>query len=138
MGLLNREKLLAKEELKIEKVDLGNDEFVYVRQMTARERDRFEQTLLKEGVDSKGNATYDRSLEDFRAKLASCTVCDDKGVLLLQPGDYPKMSANMSAFRMEKIINISQRLNRISEEDKENLTKNSNAALGGNSSSDSV
>jgi hypothetical protein len=139
MGQLDRSKLLQKEVLQIEKVELGEDEFVYVRQMTGHERDTFEQSLIKEKKDSKGTITgYDRATSDFRAKLAVVTICDENGNLLLQPGDYPALSANMSAKTLEKIINTAQKLNSITEEDKENLVKNSEAGLVEGSSSGSV
>ena len=138
MELLNREKLLSKEKLEIVKVDLGKDEFVYVRQMTGRERDHFEQSLLKQTRDSKGKLTVEQSLEDFRAKLAVNTVCDADGNLLLKPTDYPMLSQSMSAARLEKIVNEGQKLNAITEEDKEELLKNSDAVPDGSSSSDSV
>jgi hypothetical protein len=124
MALLDREKLLAKEELSVEKVMLNKKDFVYVRQMTGRERDRFEQSLLKEVKDAKGNLEYERSLDDFRAKLVVNTVCDENGVNLLQPEDYPTLSQMMSARTLEKIVNVAQRLNQISEEDREALVKN--------------
>ena len=37
MALLDRKKLLTKEDFKVEKVDLGDGDFVYVRQMSGRE-----------------------------------------------------------------------------------------------------
>jgi hypothetical protein len=139
MGILNKQKLLAKETLKIEKVDLGDGEFVCVRQMTGRERDRFEQSLIRETKNMQGKVEgYERSLDDFRAKLAVCTLCDEEGAALLEVKDYPTLSQNMSAYRLEKIVNVAQRLNKISEEDKEQLVKNSDAAQSGNSSSDSA
>jgi len=127
MNVLKREDLLKKEVLQIEQVDLGKDEFVFVRQMTGRERDRFEQSLLIEIKGKGGTATYERSLEDFRAKLAVNTVCDAEGKNLLKPDDYSILSQNMSAARLELIINKAQELNRISEEDKEDMVKNSDA-----------
>jgi hypothetical protein len=145
MGLLNRKKLLEKQKLEIVKVDLGKDVdsneeiFVYVKQMTGRERDTFERTLTKEKRDDKGKIKdYDQALEDFRAKLAVSTVCDEEGNLLLRPQDYPELSQNMSAARLEKIINKAQELNKISEDDKTALVKNSEAGLVDNSSSGSV
>jgi hypothetical protein len=138
-NLLDRSQLLAKEELKIEKVDLGKDEFVYVRAMTGRERDYFERSLIKEVKNNKGEVvSYDKSLEDFRAKLAVNTLCDEGGALILHHNDYGTLSQNMSAARLEKIVNVAQGLNAISEEDKEALVKNSEADLVGNSNSDSV
>lgn len=138
MGLLSRTELLKKEELKIVKVELGQDEFVYVRQMTGRERDRFEQSLIKEVKDKKGNTTYEKATDDFRAKLSVCTVCDETGVLLFDYSDYETLSLHMSAARLERIVNEAQELNKISEVDRENLTKNSVAGQPGNSTSDSA
>lgn len=137
--LLDRKKLLAKEELKIEEVNLGKGESVYVRQMTGHERDIFEQSLIKETKDTKGNViSYDRALGDFRAKLAVCTICDEKGSLILEPKDVEVLSKNMSAARLERIINKAQELNNISEEDKEALVKNLEGDQIANSISDSV
>ena len=138
-NLLNREKLLAKEELEVVQVDLGKDEFVYVRQMTGRERDRFEQSLRREIKNKAGMVDgFEMVLNDFRAKLAVVTLCNEKGELLLKPTDYPLLSENMSAARLEKIVNEAQRLNAITEEDKEALVKNSEVGQADNSPSDSV
>lgn len=137
-GLLSREKLLEKQHLEIVKVDLGDDVHVFVRQMTGHERDEFERKLVHRFKDEKGKYDYDMRLEDYRSKLAVHTVCDDKGVLLLQSNDYKQLSTSMSALRLEKIINEAQRINAITEEDKEGLVKNSDAGQAGSSSSDSV
>lgn len=138
METLDRAKLLKKEVLQIEKVELSDDECVYVRQMTGRERDRFEQSLIKESKDAKGAATYERSMEDFRAKLAVQTVCNENGENILESADAAILSQHMSAKKLEKIINKSQELNNITETDKENLVKNSSAGQPGSSSSDSA
>ncbi len=135
---LSREKLLEKEELERVLVDLGEGECVYVRGMTGRERDQFEKTLMKETKDSKGKIDYERNLGDFRAKLAVNTVCDEKGVLIFQPQDYEILSVNISALRLEKIVNEAQKLNAITEEDKGELVKNSEAAQSGSSTSGSA
>ena len=136
-GILTRDKLLLKEELKKEKIEL-RDGFVYVRQMTGRERDRFEQSLVKEKKSRDGSIDYERSLEDFRAKLAVHTLCDENGVNLLLPEDYPVLSQNMSAAKLELIVNKAQELNRISEQDKENLVKNLEGDPNEDSTLDSV
>jgi hypothetical protein len=139
MGQLNREVLLSKEVLKIEKVDLDGGDFVFVTQMTGRERDNFEQSLIKKLRDKKGTVTgFEQVTEDFRAKLAVCTVCDEQGVLIFEKNDWSTLSQNISAARLEKIVNAAQKLNAISEEDKENLVKNSEPEPENNSSSASV
>ena len=136
---VSRNALLQKEELERVKVDLGKGEFVYVKQMTGHERDNFEQSLLKKNKDSKGTVIgYEQATEDFRTKLAVVTVCDEDGKLLFFPEDYVLLSRNMSAKRLEIIINAAQKLNAISEEDKEELVKNLNADQEGNSNSGSA
>lgn len=138
-NLLDRKQLLTKEKLEIVKVDLGNETCVYVKQMTGTERDGFEKSLLKERFDKKGVVVgFDQATDNFRAKLAVCTVCNAEGVLLLEPGDVERLGQSMSAYTLEKIVNASQKLNAISPEDKEELVKNSLTAQEGNSSSDSV
>ena len=137
--LLNREILLSKEILKIEKVDLENGDFVFVTQMTGRERDNFEQSLIRKLKDKKGQVTgFEQITEDFRAKLAVCTVCDETGKLIFLPTDWNTLSQNISAARLEKIVNVAQKINAISEEDKENLVKNSEPDPESNSNSGSV
>jgi hypothetical protein len=138
MGQLDKSALLQKEKLQVEKVKLGEDDFVYVTQMTGHGRDEFELSHLKKTEDKKGNTTYEQVMSDFRAKLAVATVCDEEGVLLFEPKDYILLSQNMSAAKLEKIVNVAQRLNAISEQDKEALVKNSKPDLEDNSSSGSV
>ena len=137
MGLLNRDGLLKKEKLEVVKVDLGNDDFVFVKQMTGGERDKWEQSLLKPIKDHKGVVTgFDSVTENFRAKLCVVTVCDEEGVLMLAQKDYITLSNSMSAAKLEKIVNAATKLNAISEEDKEEILKNSDAGQAGNSPSD--
>lgn len=137
--LLDRRALLSKEKLEIVKVELDKDEYVYVKQMTGRDRDYFEQSLIVEKKNEKGEVIgYDRATEDFRAKLAVITICDENGKLLLQPGDFRTLSENMSAARLDKIINAAQEINKISEVSKENLLKNSEGDQVANSNSGSV
>ena len=119
--LLNREALLKKEDLEIVKVDLGKDEFVFVRQMTGHERDQFEQSIISVKKDGSG---VDRKMDDFRAKLAVNTLCDEKGKLMMKQADVTVLSRAMSAARLEKIMTVAQDLNKITEEDKEELVKN--------------
>ena len=138
-NLLDRKSLLEKEELTRVKVEFEDGDFVYVRQMTGHERDTFEQSLLKKNRDSKGTViSYEQSTEDFRAKLAVVTICDESGNTILQPNDYGVLSRSMSARKLEKIVEKAQSLNAITEEDKEALVKNSEAVQDGNSSSGSA
>ena len=136
MGMLDKKALLTKEVLDKVKVDLGKGDYVYVRQMTGRERDKFEQTLIRENKNAEGG--FEKALDDFRAKLAVCTVCDESGNLILTPADASTLSQSMSATRLEKIVTQAQELNNISEEDKEKIVKNSSGDQVASSPSDSV
>jgi len=136
---LNRNQLLAKEKVKIERVNLADGEFIFVRQMSGRTRDHFEQSLLKQVKNAKGQIeTFEQTLEDFRAKLVVATACNEEGEPLLLPEDVATLSKNMSAVTLDKIVAKVQEINKITEEDKEAMVKNSEAVQDGNSTSDSV
>lgn len=137
--LLTKEDLLKKEELQIERIEFEGGDFVFVRGMTGHERDMFEKSMMIKNRDKKGNVTsIETVIDDFRAKLAAITLCDEDGKSLLQPSDYMVLTNNMSAKRLELIVNAAQKLNAISEEDKEEIVKNSVAGQAGDSNSDSV
>lgn len=139
MILLTREALLQKDDLKIEKVELSKG-YVFVREMTGHEKDVWESSMLKQkpsGNKSKG-IEYETTLEDFRAKLAVVTVCDAEGNLLFKPEDVKTLNKMMSAANIERIVTVAQRLNAISQEDKDEILKNSEADQTANSNSDSV
>jgi len=123
--MLTREQLLTKETPKIQKVDFDNGEFVFVRQMNGRARDRFERSLMREVKDRKGGITYKQSVEDYRAKLAVYTVCDEAGELLFKPEDYPSLSESILAIKLDKITSASNEINGITEAEKEAMIKNS-------------
>lgn len=136
--LLSRDLLLQKDDLQIEKVELSRGH-VFVREMTGKEKDIWEQSMLKQtGGGGRGKVEYETTLEDFRAKLAVVTVCDSEGNLLFKPTDVKLLNASMSASNMEKIVNVAQRLNAISEKDKDELLKNSEADQENSSSSGSA
>jgi len=121
--LITREVLLQKDKLKIEKVQLNKTDFVFVKEMTGREKNNFEQSIVK--IVRKGKeTTSEMAFDDYKAKLAVNTVCDAKGDLLLKPKDYETLSMNIGAAKLEKIVNAAQELNKISEEDKEDMVKN--------------
>lgn len=139
MVLLTREALLQKDDLKVEKVELSRG-FVFVREMTGHEKDVWEQSMLKQkpqGNKNKG-VEYETTLEDFRAKLAVVTVCDADGNLIFKPEDVKVLNKMMSATNMERIVTAAQKLNAISEQEKEELLKNSEADQTDSSNSNSV
>ena len=140
MPMLNKSMLLTKQALKIEKVVFeGTEDFVYVREMTGKDRDNFENSIMKARRNKKGDIEgYDQSLENFRSKLAVVTVCDETGELLFAPDDMKKLSECISITYLEKIVEVASAVNKITPKDKEDLLKNSEADPDGNSNSNSA
>lgn len=124
-NFLTRELLLQKDDLKIEKVELTRG-FVYVREMTGHEKDIWEQSMLKQKASGNPNkpVEYETVLEDFRAKLVVVTVCDENGNLVLEAKDVKVLNKMMSASNMEKIVEVAQRLNAITQKDRDEIVKN--------------
>ena len=124
--------------MKIEKVDLEGGEYVFIKQMNGTARDRFEQSLSEAVKKKDGTTEYERRIDNFRAKLAVCTLCDEGGNLLLTNDDVGILSDAMSSAILEVIVNKAQEMNKITDTDKENMVKNSVAAPSGSSISGSV
>jgi len=126
--LLSREKLLKRGQLAIEKVDLDKESFVYVTEMTGKQKELWERSLINESAimqgSKKGNQAPTVKLDDFKAKLAVMTICDEKGELQLKPADAHTLNESIKASWLEKIVEAAQRLNKITEEDREELVKN--------------
>ena len=137
--ILTREALLQRDDLKIEKVELSRGH-VFVREMTGSEKDIWEQSMLKQKPtkDKTKAVEYETTLEDFRAKLAVVTVCDEDGTLLFTPADVKTLNKMMSATNIERIVAVAQRINAVTEQDKDDILKNSEADQEDSSSSDSA
>jgi hypothetical protein len=58
--------------------------------------------------------------------------------LLFRPTDVELLNKRMSASNLDRIITVAQRLNRITEQDKEEMLKNSEADQEKGSNSDSA
>lgn len=84
---------------------------VFVRALSAGERDRFEVAHLKSGET------------DFRARLAAACVCDADGTLLFCAADVAGLSA-VPAGVLEPIVQEAIALNRLDAKAIEDLRKN--------------
>lgn len=123
MGLIDRNGLLEKHPVCVEKVDLGDGEFVFVREMSGQGGDLYQQSLARQ-IEKEGKVDFALDNSDFRAKLAVHVVCDAEGNLLLKPEDYLELSKNMSTRKLKLIVDKAQELNKISTSDKEKIVKN--------------
>lgn len=112
MQILNREAFLAAPAPEVVPVDLpALGGRVFVRELTAGERDRFE----TEHARSQNS--------DFRAKLMAACVCDESGKRLFTDADAKKL-ANLPASHVEGLVRKIIEVNALSDQDVEDLEKN--------------
>lgn len=137
--ILTREMLLeTRDTLKLEPVVLTRGT-VYVREMTGKEKDIWERSMMKRvsvpgGAQVAGQQTqYETTLENYKGKLAVSTLSDENGNLLFDMRDVAKLSSMMSASNLEKVVEAAQKINAISEADKKDILGNSEAGQQNNS-----
>ena len=113
---LTRDQILQVEDITKELVSVpewGGE--VYVRGMTGDERDTFEGSLLvNRGKDQTVN------LRNIRAKLASLTVCDEKGKRIFSEADTLAL-ARKSAAALQRVFVVAQKLSGITDADVKDL-----------------
>lgn len=117
--VLTREAILNAQDIEIREVEIPEwDGVVYVRGMTGRERDDFENSLYKQrGRDRQLN------IRNARAKLvAKCTV-DENGTRLFTEADIQELG-NKSAKAIDRIFTVAMELSGITESDMDEMTEN--------------
>lgn len=122
---LSREQILGAKDLKQERVDVpewapeGADKseaYVYVRAMTALDRDRLEE------LGSRDPQTNRRQVRNFRAQLVMLSCYDDEGKRIFQEQDIAVLSQK-SLRPIERIVETALRISGISQQDQEDLEK---------------
>lgn len=118
--LLTKEQILGAQDIQTETVEVPEwGGAVIVRGMSGRERDSFEASMIK----GKGKSAS-VNLENLRAKLVSKCVVDEAGKRLFSDDDIPALAAK-SASALNHVYEAAQRLSGVTEEDVDELTKNS-------------
>lgn len=115
MALLSREAILNSADLKTETVQVpewGGE--VIISTMTGAARDAWEQSLIK------GKETV---LDNVRARLVAACVVDEKGARLFSEKDA-ELLGKKSASALERCVKVAQRLNRLTETELQDMTKN--------------
>lgn len=129
--MLTREQIVSADDKPIETIDVpewGGQ--VGVRTISAKERDKWQDAMMEgKGKNRKMN------LDNATASLCALCICDANGTPLFNRSDIEVLSAK-SASAMNRIFTVAARLNGISEEDVEELAKNSGPTEDGDSSSD--
>jgi hypothetical protein len=118
--VLTKEQILSAIDLKTETVEVpewGGQ--VKVRMMTGAERDAFEESI----VDVKGTSQK-QNLKNLRAKLCVMTMVDDNGNLVFTQDEVVALGKK-SAKALDRVFGVAQKLNGLTKDDVDVLTKNS-------------
>ena len=110
---LTREAFFLSRQPQLERVDVPDlGSYVWVRPMSAGERDAFEVAHEKSGG------------KDFRARLTAAVCCDETGKPLFDAACVPSLS-QLPASTLQPIVEAAIRINRLSAADVKELEKNS-------------
>ena len=111
--MLSKDQILNANDVKLEEVNIPEwNGSVYVRVMSAGERDSFEI-----------QATKPNGKQNLRARLAVLTVCDKDGNRIFEESDIPAL-AKKSASALDAIFRVAIHLNAMTDADIEELEKN--------------
>lgn len=94
---------------------------VLVQGMSGTDRDRFEAAMLNanmNGVDK------DKAMDQYRARLASACIVDEKGNRLFKGDAVIKRLGTKSAQALTRVVDVASRLSGLSDDDIEELTGN--------------
>jgi len=120
MPILTREQILQANDIEKELVKVpewGKAAEVYVKGMTGAERDKFEGSMIQTRAKSQ-----EINMSNIRAKLASLTICDEKGKRLFSENDVQALSQK-SAAALQRVFEVAQKLSGITDADVEELTE---------------
>jgi len=115
----NRESiLLLANSLQIEAISIEGSAPIYIRGMSAKERDSFESSCMQ----GKGK-TRQVNLENIRARLLTRSICNPSGERLFQDSDSDLLGT-IPASIADKLFSASQKLSGLSSGDVEELAGN--------------
>lgn len=109
---LNRDSILAMDDLVIEKVELQApyDGCVYIKSMTGVEWDSYQDLLL----DAQEDGSRKLNLRQAKVKLLVHCLCDEAGNLLFSKEDIPLLAKKSNKF-LEQLGKVAQSLNGMSQ-----------------------
>lgn len=117
---LTKQDIIDADDITIEPVDVPEwGGRVYVRVMDGPSRDAFELSMMK----GRGKAAK-MSMENVRAKCAAATICNAAGERLFSDKEIELLSKKSGA-ALNRVWEVSARLNGLTEKDVEELAGNS-------------
>lgn len=134
-NVLSKEQILSVDDRKTEVVSVpewGGD--VIVRSLTAKEKEEWENSLTD--VDVKNSKVKLKvNYGTIMARLVALTVIDGAGNLLFTHSDITRLSEK-SGVAVDRVCAVAKRLGGITDQDLEELEKNSESDLSDSSASD--
>ena len=140
MGLLTKDQILSKDDLKKEELYIPEwEDSVLISELSADARDEFEQWMVEErnklqpkpikpikGQGKKQPMPQAKKKEyvHVRAALAAATLVDEKGDRLFSTQDIMELGKK-SGKALDRIFDVANRLNKIYGQEREDLEKNS-------------
>ena len=113
---LNKEAILSADDLKQEVIQVPEWKGeVIIRTMTGEERDAFDSEMIR---DDK------KSFKNIRARFLSLIICDEQGNRLFDDKEIAQLGKK-SAAALDRLFSAGQKLNRLSNDDIEELAGNS-------------
>lgn len=123
---LSREQLLKPVQIPREEVELPElGGSVWVKGMSASDRSKFE----KDFQTSSGKSNK-RKMAEVRERLLVACCCDENGTRMFTYDDVTELG-KQSIQVVERIVNVAQRLCGMTNDDVEQMAKNSEATEGG-------
>jgi len=124
MSLLTGKQILDANDQTITKVEVpewGEEAFVFVKTISAGERDALDNSLF-DFIPETGQLS--RNANDYRAKWCQVCICDESGNSLFTPEDIPALSAKSSK-AIARCFRKAQELNGVTDDEVKRLEKNS-------------
>jgi hypothetical protein len=125
--VLGRDDILAAPDIHPQKVEMPEwGGCVYVRGLTARERDAFESSIVS--VDKNGERKV--NARNVRARLVALGVCDEAGQPVFTENDVNGLGKK-SALALERLFDTIRHLSGMTDADLAELEGNSDGQSGG-------
>jgi len=119
---LSADAILSADDLQRESVEVPEwGGTVLVQGMSGTDRDRFEASMLNSSMDG---VDKDKAMEQYRARLASACIVDEKGQRLFRGDAMVKRLGTKSAQALTRVVDVASRLSGLSDGDIEELTGN--------------
>lgn len=125
--MLTREKVFSCEDRVIEKLDVPEwNDFLYVRSLSAGERDEYENANLirKHGTGKRRTElSFDVRIQNAKTHLVVLASCDEQFNRIFADSDIDSLAKKNSA-AVDRIFEVAARLSKITKEDLEETVKN--------------